>query len=112
MALILTATFLAGLFDMAISGHRGDLFGLVFAAAATVGALVVRRRDLPTAMISPPLVYCVAIAVMSLIDRSGLAGGLFTTEAFYLGNAFVTGAPAIWSGTALACLIGWYRLRR
>ena len=112
VALILVATLLAGLLDMAISGHRGHLFGVVFAVSATLGALIVRRRDLPIAMITPPLAYCVAIAVMSLIDRGGLAGGLLTTEAFYLGNAFVTGAPAIWSGTVVACLIGWYRLRR
>jgi hypothetical protein len=112
VSIILVATFLAGLLDMAISGHRGHLFGVVFVASSAVGAVIVRRRGLPTAMIAPPLVYCLLIIVMSLIDRGGLAGGFRTTVVFYIGNAFVTGAPAIWSGTVLACLIGWYRLRR
>jgi hypothetical protein len=111
VTMILVATFLAGLLDMAISGHRGHLFGVVFAASSAAAALVVRRRDLTIAMIAPPLIYCVLIGVMALIDRGGLAGGFATTAAFYLGNAFVTGAPAIWTGTAVACLIGWYRLR-
>jgi len=112
VVLIFVATLVGGLLDMMISGHRGHMFGVVFAVASALGALGVRRRDLRTAMVAPPLVYCVLIGVMSLIDQGGLSGGLATREAFYLGNAFVTGAPAIWVGTALACGIGWYRLRK
>jgi hypothetical protein len=112
VVLIFVLTLTAGLVDMLISGHRGHLFGVVFAAANALGALGVRRRDLWTAMIAPPLVYCVLIGIMSLIDQGGLTGGFATREAFYLGNAFVTGAPAIWVGTALAAGIGWYRLRK
>jgi hypothetical protein len=112
VVLIFVATLVGGLLDMMISGHRGHMFGVVFAVASALGALGVRRRDLRTAMVTPPLVYCVLIGVMSLIDQGGLSGGLATREAFYLGNAFVTGAPAIWVGTALACGIGWYRLRK
>ena len=112
VVLIFVATLVGGLLDMMISGHRGHMFGVVFAVASALGALGVRRRDLRTAMVAPPLEYCVLIGVMSLIDQGGLSGGLATREAFYLGNAFVTGAPAIWVGTALACGIGWYRLRK
>lgn len=109
--LIAAATFVGGLLDMAVSGHRGHLFGVLFAVASALGALAVRKKDLRVAMIAPPLLYCVLIFVMSLIDRGGLAGGVLTREAFYLGNAFVTGAPAIWVGSLLAAAIGWYRLR-
>ena len=109
IVLIMVVTALGGLADLAVSGHRGHVFGVAFAASATVGAFVVRRRDLATAMIAPPLVYCVAIFLMSLVDQGDLSGGLLTREAFYLGNAFVTGAPAIWAGTALAAGITWYR---
>lgn len=112
VVLIFVATLVGGLLDTMISGHRGHMFGVVFAVASALGALGVRRRDLRTAMVAPPLEYCVLIGVMSLIDQGGLSGGLATREAFYLGNAFVTGAPAIWVGTALACGIGWYRLRK
>lgn len=112
VALIAVATFVGGLADLAVSGHRGHLFGIVFTIASAVGAFIVRRRDLPTAMIAPPIVYCVLILVMSIIDQSGLAGGFSTREAYYVGNAFVTGAPAIWIGTALAAGVGWYRIKR
>ena len=112
VVLVAVGTLVAGLFDLAISGHRGHLFGIVFAVASGVGALVVRRRDLPTSMIAPPLLYCVLIALMSLVDPQGGTGSLFTREGLYLTTAFVTGAPAIWIGTAAACLVGWYRLRR
>ncbi len=109
--LIALATFLGGMIDMATSGHRGHLFGVLFVIASALGALAVRKKDLRVAMIAPPLLYCALIFVMSLIDQAGLTGGRLTREAFYLGNAFVTGAPAIWSGSLLAAAIGWYRLR-
>jgi Domain of unknown function (DUF6542) len=109
IALIVVMTALGGLADLAISGHRGHLFGVLFAVSSAVGALVVRRRDLPTAMIAPPLLYCVLIAAMSTVDQTGLTGRFVGREAFYLGNAFVTGAPAIWIGTALSVAIGGYR---
>jgi hypothetical protein len=109
--LIAVATFIGGLLDLAISGHRGHLFGVLFAIASALGALAVRKKDLRVAMVAPPMLYCVLIFVMSLIDQGGLTGGLLTREAFYLGNAFVTGAPAMWVGSLLAAAIGWYRLR-
>jgi hypothetical protein len=112
IALILVTTLLAGLIGVVVDGHRGRLFGVVFVVASAVGAVVVRRRDLPVAMVAPPLLYCVLIALMSLVDQAGLEGGFASREVFYIGNAFVTGAPTIWSGTALAVAIGWYRRRR
>jgi Domain of unknown function (DUF6542) len=111
VVLILATTLLAGLAGRVIVGHRTGLFGLVFALSSAVGALVVRRRDLPAAMVAPPLLYCVLIVAMSLVDRGGLAGGLTSQIGVYVGTAFVTGAPAIWSGSLLAAGIGWYRLR-
>jgi hypothetical protein len=111
VVLICALTLLGGLADMAISGHRGHLFGVLFAIASALAAIAVRRRDLNTAMIAPPLVYCLMIVVMSFIDRSDLTGGFVTREAFYLGKAFVTGAPAIWIGTALAFVVAVWRKR-
>jgi hypothetical protein len=112
VALIATSTLVGGLADLVISGHRSFLFAIAFVVTSAVGAFVVRRRDLPAAMIAPPLIYCVLIVLMSVIDQSGLTGGLATREGYYVGNAFVTGAPTIWIGTAIASVIGWYRLKR
>jgi hypothetical protein len=112
VALIAVTTFVGGLADLVISGHRSFLFAIAFVITSALGAFVVRRRDLPAAMIAPPLIYCVLIVFMSVIDQSGLTGGLATREGYYIGNAFVTGAPTIWIGTAVAAAIGYLRLRR
>lgn len=109
--LIAVVTFVGGLIDMAVSGHRDHLFGVLFAVTSALGALAVRKKDLRVAMVAPPLLYGVLIFLMSLIDQDGLTGGPLTREGFYLGNAFVTGAPAIWAGSVAAGAIGWYRLR-
>jgi hypothetical protein len=111
VVLILVATGVVGLLEVAVAGHRGHAFGIAFVLSSALGALVVRRRDLPTALIAPPLLYCVLIIVMSLIDHHEDAGGRLTREGVYLGNAFVTGAPALWAGTAAAALVAWYRWR-
>jgi hypothetical protein len=109
--LILVITATVGLVEILISGHRGHLFGIAFVATTTTGALVVRRRDLPVAMIAPPLLYCLLILLASVVDNTVFAGDLRTREALYVANAFVTGAPAMWGGSIVAAAIGWYRLR-
>jgi hypothetical protein len=108
---VLLGTAAIGIVELVIVGHRGHLFGVAFAVAAAVGALVVRRRDLPAAMIAPPLLYCVLIGVFSLIDTTDTTGSFLSRRTTYLAIGFVTGAPALWIGTAAAVAIGWYRLR-
>ena len=62
-------------------------------------------------IVAPPLLYCVLVVVMSAIDTDGQTGGFATRKAVYIANAIITGTPAMWTGAALAALIGWYRLR-
>jgi hypothetical protein len=111
VVLILLVTGIVGLIEVTIAGHRGHAFAIAFVVTSAIGALVVRRRDLPTAIIAPPLLYCVLIVAMSAVDRNDETGGLLTREGVYIGNAFVTGAPAVWLGTAAAVLIAGYRAR-
>jgi hypothetical protein len=111
VVLILLVTAVAGAGAVLAGGHRGHAFGIAFVATAAVGALLVRRKDIVTAMIAPPLLYCLLVVLMSFIDTKGQTGGLLTRKAVYVADAFITGAPAIWTGTALAAAIGWYRRR-
>jgi hypothetical protein len=111
VVLILLVTGVVGLVEVALAGHRGHAFAIAFVVTSAVGALVVRRRDLSAALIAPPLLYCILIVAMSAVDTNGGTGGLVTREGVYVGNAFVTGAPALWTGTAAAALIAWYRHR-
>jgi hypothetical protein len=111
VVLILLLTGLVGLLEVAFAGHRGAAFAFVFMFTSAVGALVVRRRDLPTSIFAPPLLYCVLIAALSVVDTHDQSGGFITRTAVYIGNAFVTGAPTLWTGTLLAAAIVWYRHR-
>jgi hypothetical protein len=111
VVLILILTGLVGLLEVAFAGHRGAAFAFVFVFTSAVGALVVRRRDLPTSIFAPPLLYCVLIAVLSVVDTHDQSGGFVTRKAVYIGNAFVTGAPTLWTGTLIAAAIVWYRHR-
>ncbi|HEY5050750.1 MAG TPA: DUF6542 domain-containing protein [Acidothermaceae bacterium] len=111
VVLILILTGLVGVLEVAYAGHRGAAFAVAFMLTSAIGALVVRRRDLPTALIAPPLLYCVLIAVLSAIDTHDQSGGFITRKAVYIGNAFVTGAPTLWAGTAAAIAIALYRHR-
>jgi hypothetical protein len=111
VVLIAILTGLVGLLEVAFAGHRGAAFAVAFVLTSAVGALVVRRRDLPTSIIAPPLLYCVLIAVLSVVDTHDQSGGFITRKAVYIGNAFVTGAPTLWAGTAVAVAIAWYRRR-
>ena len=111
VVLILILTGLVGLLEVAFAGHRGAAFAFVFVFTSAVGALVVRRRDLPTSIVAPPLLYCVLIAALSIVDTHDQSGGFITRKAIYIGNAFATGAPTLWAGTAAAAAIVWYRHR-
>ena len=111
VVLILVLTGLVGLIEVALAGHRGAAFAFVFIFTSAVGALVVRRRDLPTSIFAPPLLYCVLITALSVVDTHDQSGGFITRKAVYIGNAFVTGAPTLWTGTVIAAAIVWYRHR-
>ncbi len=111
VVLIFVVTAVVGAAAVLAGGHRGHAFGIAFIVTAALGAALVRRKDITTAMIAPPLLYCVLVVLMSFIDTKDQSGGLITRKAVYIADAFITGAPAIWSGTALAAAIGWYRRR-
>jgi hypothetical protein len=107
--LVAVVTGGVGVADVIGSGHRGSLFGVAFVLATAAGAYLVRRRDLLSAVVAPPLIYCGLIVFMSLIDSGATTGGLVTRIGVYIGDAFVTGAPSIWTGTAAAAAVGWWR---
>ena len=86
VVLIVVVTAIIGLLEVVIGGHRGHLFGIAFALTSAIGALVVRRRDLPIAMIAPPLSYLFLIVLMLLsIGLNSVGIGILGE---YLGRAY------------------------
>ena len=96
VVLIFVVTAVVGAAAVLAGGHRGHAFGIAFIVTAALGAALVRRKDITTAMIAPPLLYCVLVVLMSFIDTKDQSGGLITRKAVYIADAFIAGAPAIW----------------
>ncbi|MDQ1307934.1 MAG: hypothetical protein QG671_3768 [Actinomycetota bacterium] len=103
--LILAATTLAGLADEFLFGASTWLTGAVFVAASILAALLVRRRDMVTAVISPPLAFVVALLITAQADALRGGGNLFVKEASALVTGLAFNAPWVFGGTLAALVI-------
>lgn len=103
--LIFAVTTAAGLVDAYINGSIGWVTGAAFVVAATLGALLVRRRDLATAVISPPLAFLFALIVGSQPTLLGNGGNALVKQASSLASGLAFNAPWIFGGTAVALVI-------
>ena len=91
-----------------VSGSRvRGAFNVAIVVAAFVAILVVRRSAMFTIVVSPPLVYLGASAMMLF-----LRGGLSNRNALYdeAANWLVYGFPAIAGATAAVLLVAGVRL--
>lgn len=103
--LILTATTVAGFADEFLFGSSTWLTGAVFVVASVLAALMVRRRDLVTAVISPPLAFVVALLITAQPDALRGGGNLFVKEASALITGLAFNAPWVFGGTLAALVI-------
>jgi len=98
----------AGVIDVV----AGDALRLVFAAGLVLGsvlaALLVSRRDLPTVVFAPPLVFLAASAVAVLLGRGEGGGDIVDIAVSWL----VYGFPAMGAATGAAALVAAVRARR
>ncbi|WP_029431744.1 DUF6542 domain-containing protein [Blastococcus sp. URHD0036] len=107
---VLVVTLAAGFLDATGNGTLGliTLVGLVGSTA--VATLLVRRRDMTTLVIAPPLVYLAVVAVLKYTHRASGAGpkkvGAEVAAELALGQGFTVMAAA--TGTALVlALVRW-----
>ncbi len=103
--LILAATTLAGFADEFLFGASTWLTGAVFVGASILAALLVRRRDMVTAVISPPLAFVVALLITAQADALRGGGNLFVKEASALVTGLAFNAPWVFGGTLAALVI-------
>jgi len=108
LVVLLVIAGIGGVID-SLSGTqvRGG-FNIGVVAASIIAILLVRRADMFTVVIAPPIVYSVASGAMVYLR----SGGLHDRRALYdaASNWLVYGFPAIAAATAAVLIIAGIRL--
>lgn len=91
--------------EITLMGAIGWLTGLVFVIASLGSALAIRRRDLATAVIAPPLAFLLAISLAVQPSTLGATGNLVLQEASAIFTALAFNAPWVFAGTIGALAI-------
>lgn len=98
-------TTLVGFVDMTMNRQFTWITGVAFICASIIAALKVRRRDLWTAVIAPPLAYLTALLIAGQPSTLSSAGSLLIREASLVGTGLAFNAPFIFGGTGAALII-------
>lgn len=102
---IAVGTTLAGFLEMTLAGALGWLTGAVFTVLCVLVALTLRRQDLTTAIISPPLAYLFAVIVSAQVAVIGSSGNFWLLEATTILSGLAFNAQWVFLGTGLALAI-------
>lgn len=103
--LVTGITTVVGFVDMTMNREFTWFTGAAFVIASILGALMVRPRDLWTAVITPPIAFLVALLIAGQPTTITGTGSLLIREASLLGTGLAFNAPFIFGGTAAALLI-------
>ena len=98
-------TSVVGFLDMQLNRQFTWITGAVFVGACIIGAVSVRRRDLWTAVIAPPLAYLVALLIAGQPSTLGSTGSLIIREVSLVATGLAFNAPFIFGGTIAALII-------
>jgi hypothetical protein len=97
-------TAAGGAVDWFLGGGLGMVTLVVLVAATSVATLLVRRRDVISVVLSPPLVF-VAVAVLNIGLSSGVSLSLPS-----IATMLIRGFPTMAVATAAAIVLGLVRL--
>jgi len=103
--IIFAITTVVGLADMYLNRQFTYLTGGAFIIASAIGAILVRPRDLWTAVISPPIAFLLALIVAGQPTTITGTGQLLLREASLIGTGLAFNAPYVFGGTLLALII-------
>lgn len=103
--LVTGITTVVGFVDMTINRQFTWFTGAAFVIAAVLGALMVRPRDLWTAVITPPLAFLISLIIAGQPSTLTGSGSLLLREAQLIGTGLAFNAPYIFGGTAAALII-------
>jgi hypothetical protein len=103
--IIFGMTTIVGLVDMYLNRQFTYLTGGAFVIASAIGAILVRPRDIWTAVISPPIAFLLALIVSGQPTTIGDTGQLLLREASLIATGLAFNAPYVFGGTILALII-------
>ena len=101
--LVFLVTLAAAALESWLAAGLGLVTVVALTAASTVAALVVRRRDLSTALVAPPLVYVVVAVLNTALAPSA------SLNAASVATLLIRGFPAMAIATAAAVVVGLIR---
>lgn len=91
--------------EMVATGSLGWFTGIAFVLCCIGVALVIRRADLATAVISAPLAFLLAVVVSTQFTAIGASGNLWLHEATTIITSLAFSAPWVFAGTGAALII-------
>ncbi|WP_143018666.1 DUF6542 domain-containing protein [Geodermatophilus sp. DSM 45219] len=101
--LVFLVTLGAAALESWLAAGLGLVTVVALTAASTVAALVVRRRDLSTALVAPPLVYVLVAVLNTALAPSA------SLNAASVATLLIRGFPAMAIATAAAVVVGLIR---
>ena len=98
-------TTLTAFGEIYLVGSVGWITGVVFVGVCALSALLMRRRDLATAVITPPLAFLIAVALSAQPAVIGVQGNLLLQESSAIITAIAFNAPWVFAGTGISLII-------
>lgn len=98
-------TTLTAFAEIYLVGSVGWITGAVFVIVSALSALLMRRRDLATAVITPPLAFLIAVAASAQPAVIAAQGNVLLQESSAIITAIAFNAPWVFAGTGLALVI-------
>jgi hypothetical protein len=108
LAVLLLIAGVGGLIDQISGASIRGAFNWSLILGSLVGILIVRRTQMFTIVVAPPLVYFVASGVKLYLSSNGLKDRAALTDA--AANWLVYGFPAIAAATAIVLVIAGIRM--
>ena len=105
IAIDLLVTTVVGFLDMTLNRQFTWMTGIAFVIACGASALLVRQRDLWTAVITPPLAFLCALIIAGQPSTLGGTGSPAIREITLIGTGLAFNAPFVFAGTGLALVI-------
>lgn len=112
VAILTLGTTAVAFADVILRGHLTYITGIAFVLFSAICALMVCKRDLWTAVITPPIAFLIALIASGQIEIFRTSGDLLIKESALVATGLAFNAPFIFGGTILALIIVLVRRKK